>query len=95
MWKARSAIDFSQRGRLTVNVRTNSLAQWGAIQAALAGIDNITGVTVTAMDIGYAQILISYTGSSDQLRDALGSQGLTLSPVRGQPVWSLAMNTQQ
>jgi hypothetical protein len=91
MWKTRAAIDFSQRGRLLVNVRMASLAQWGAIQTALAGVDNITGVTVNAMDIGYAQISISYTGSSDQLRDTLSSAGLALAPERGGS-WTLAMN---
>jgi len=92
MWKTRSAIDFSQRGRLTVNVRTSSLTQWGAIQTALSGVDNITNVTVNAMDIGYAQITITYTGSSQQLRQVLGDSGLTLAPVRGQSAWTLAMN---
>ena len=92
MWKARAAIDFSKGGRLNVNVSINSLQQWGTIQSALAGVGNITNVTVNAMDIGYAQITLSYTGSPEQLRDILGGQGLTLAPVRGQPVWTLAMN---
>ena len=92
LWKSRSAIDFSQRGRLTVDVRTSSLAQWGAIQSALSGVDNITNVTVNAMDIGYAQISITFTGSSEQLRQVLGDAGLTLAPVRGQSAWTLAMN---
>ena len=91
MWKTRAAIDFSQRGRLLVNVRMTSLAQWGAIQTALAAADDVTGVTVNAMDIGYAQISISYTGSSDQLRDTLNSAGLALAPARGGG-WTLAMN---
>ena len=91
MWKSRAAIDFAQRGKLTVNVRMSSLAQWGAIQTALSGADNVTAVTVNAMDIGYAQVTISYQGSSDQLRDTLAGSGLTLSPVRGGN-WTLAMN---
>jgi hypothetical protein len=95
MWKTRTAIDFSQRGRLLVNVRMASLTQWGAIQTALAGADDVTGVTVNAMDIGYAQISISYTGSSNQLRDTLNGAGLALAPVRGQPTWTLAMNGDQ
>jgi hypothetical protein len=94
MWKTRAAIDFSQRGRLLVNVRMASLAQWGAIQTALGSADDVTGVTVNAMDIGYAQISIAYTGSSDQLRDTLSSAGLTLAPVRG-GTWTLAMNGDQ
>ena len=90
MWKTRAAIDFSQRGRLQVNVSMASLAQWGAIQTALADADDVTGVTVNAMDIGFAQISIAYQGSSDQLRDTLGDAGLTLAPVRGGN-WTLAM----
>jgi hypothetical protein len=93
MAKTRSAINYSLRGQLTVNVRMNSLQQWGMIQTALANVNNITNVTVNAMDIGYAQISISYTGSPDQLREVLDDQGLTLAPVRGQSAWSLAMNT--
>ncbi|HWY61266.1 MAG TPA: hypothetical protein VNW15_05145 [Rhizomicrobium sp.] len=96
MWKTRAAIDYSKGGKLTANVRMASLQQWGAIQTALGNADNITSVTVNAMDIGYAQISISYTGSAEQLRDVLGDAGLTLAPVRGQTggqtVWTLAMN---
>ncbi len=36
LWKTRTALDFSQRGRLTVDVRIASLAQWGDIQTQLA-----------------------------------------------------------
>ncbi len=91
--KTRSAINYSLRGTLTVNVQMSSLQQWGAIQTALGNVDNITNVTVNAMDIGYAQISITYTGSADQLREVLDDQGLTLAPIRGQTAWSLAMNT--
>lgn len=92
MWKARSAIDYSRGGKLNVNVTIASLQQWGAIQAALTGVDNITNVTLNAMDTGYAEISITYTGSSEQLREVLADAGLTLAPVRGQQVWTLAMN---
>ena len=67
-----------------------SLAQWGEIQTALAGVGNVTGVTVTAMDIGYARINLTYQGSLDQLREALGGAGLSLSNRGGQ--WMLASN---
>jgi len=91
LWKSRAVVDLSQHGRLLVNVRMSSLAQWGAIQSALAGIDTVTGYTVTAMDIGYAQLAITYLGSPDQLRDSLGAAGLALAPARG-GTWTLAMN---
>jgi len=89
MWKNRSAVDFSQRGRLTVDVRIASLEQWGGIQAQLAQIGTITNVTVTAMDIGYARLTIAYVGGLDQLRETLAGAGLALNG-RGQGPWTLA-----
>ena len=88
MWKTRAAVDYTQRGKLTVDVRIASLAQWGEIQTALSGIANITAMTVTAMDISYARIQISYGGGLDQLREQLAAQGLTLAGHGGQ--WTLA-----
>jgi hypothetical protein len=90
MWKSRAAVDFSQRGRLTVAVRAGSLEQWGAIQTALASVDNVTSVQVTAMDIGFAQITLTFQGSSDQLREALGAAGLSLTNKAGS--WTIAEN---
>jgi hypothetical protein len=88
MWKSRSAIDYSQRGRLVADVRIPSLVQWGAIQSQLAAVPNVSSVTVVAMDIGYALLQIAYTGTPDQLRDALGGAGLSLTSRGTQ--WLLA-----
>ena len=88
LWKTRSAIDFSQRGRLTVDVRIASLAQWGEIQTSLGTIGNVTGVNVTAMDIGYARVNLTYQGGLEQLREACAGAGLSLSNRGGQ--WMLA-----
>ena len=93
MWKARSAVDFSQRGHLTADRACGSLAQWGGIRSALAGIDNVTSVDVTAIDIGYAQLSISYQGNTDQLRDAMNNAGLALANRDGE--WTLAMRDSQ
>ena len=93
MWKTRAAVDFSQRGRLAVIVHAASAAQWGAIRSALAGINPVTAVDVTAMDIGYAQLSISYQGSADQLRGAMSTAGLSLANKDG--AWTLAMNGDQ
>lgn len=93
LWKARTAIDFSQRGRLTVDVRIASLDQWGDIQTSLAGINNVTGTTVTAMTTGYARMNLSYQGGVDQLREALGGAGLSLTNRGGQ--WMLAPSARQ
>jgi hypothetical protein len=90
MWKTRSAIDFSQRGRITADVRIDSLAQWGEIQSALGSVSNVTGVTVTAMDMNYARINLGYMGGIDQVREALAGAGLSLTNRGGQ--WTLARN---
>jgi len=88
LWKTRSAIDFSQRGHLTADVRIAGLAQWGEIQTALGTVGNVTGVTVTAMDMNYARITIAYMGGTDQLREAISGAGLALTNRGGQ--WMLA-----
>jgi hypothetical protein len=92
LWKTRSAIDFSQRGRLSVDVRIASLAQWGEIQTALAGVGNVTGTTVTAMTTGYARMNLTYQGGLEQLREALSGAGLSLNNRGGQ--WMLATSRQ-
>ena len=88
LWKSRSAIDFSQRGRLTVDVRIASLAQWGEIQTALGGVGNVTGTTVSAMTTGYARMTLTYQGGLEQLREAMAGAGLSLNNRGGQ--WTLA-----
>src|SRR6201996_217103 len=88
MWKTRSAIDFTQRGRLTADVRIASLAQWGEIQTSLGAVGNVTSMNVTAMDIGYARVNLTYQGGLEQLREAFAGAGLTLTNRGGQ--WMLA-----
>ena len=93
LWKSRSAIDFSQRGRLTIDVRIASLAQWGEIQTALGGVSNVTGTTVSAMTTGYARMTLTYQGGLEQLREAMAGAGLSLNNRGGQ--WMLAPSGQQ
>jgi hypothetical protein len=88
LWKTRSAIDFSQRGHITADVRISSLAQWGEIQTNLSGMGNVTGVTVMAMNMNTARITLGYQGGIDQLREAMGGAGLSLTNRGGQ--WVLA-----
>lgn len=88
LWKARTAIDPSQRGRLTVDMRIASLSQWNEAQTVLAGVSQVTGVTLVAMDMGYVRMQINYMGTADQLREALGAARLSLTSRGGQ--WLLA-----
>lgn len=92
LWKTRSAIDISQRGKLTADVRIASLAQWGEIQTALGQVSNVTSVTVTAMSVNYARINLGYQGGLEQLREAVGGAGLLLTKNGGQ--WMLARASQ-
>jgi hypothetical protein len=92
MWKTRSVIDFSQRGKLTADVRIANLAQWGEIQSALGQVSNVTGVSVTAMTMNTARINLAYQGGVDQLREAVGGAGLSLTNKGGQ--WTLARASQ-
>ena len=84
LWKSRSVVNFNTRGTLTADVKLDNLTQWGAIQTALSGTNIVTNVQVVAMNIGYARLSIAYLGTPDQLRDALGEQGVALTNKSGQ-----------
>lgn len=88
LWKSRTTIDPSQRGRITADMRIASLQQWSEVQNALSAVQLVTGVTVVAMDTGYARLQIAYMGSADQLREALTVAKLSLTNRGGQ--WLLA-----
>jgi hypothetical protein len=88
MWKSHVAVDFSQKGKRVVEVRAGSLAQLADLQSALAGVPNVAGVTVIAVDIGEARLSLSYLGSVDQLRDALAQAGIAL--VNRGGVWQIS-----
>jgi len=88
LWKVRTTVDPNLRGRIMVDMRIASLTQWSEVQAALAGIPVVTGVTVVAMDTGYARMQLNYTGTADQLREALANARLSLTNRGGQ--WTLA-----
>jgi hypothetical protein len=90
MWKTRSVIDFSQRGRLTADVQIASLEQWGEILSSLSSVSNVTGFTVSAMTMNYARINLNYLGGIEQTREALAGAGLSLTNRGGQ--WVLARN---
>jgi hypothetical protein len=87
LWKAHPT-EFSQSGHLTADVRISSLADWGALQAQMATVPNVSSVNVIAMDIGEARVSIAYLGSTEQLKDALSAQGVSLTNNGGE--WSLS-----
>jgi len=88
MWKNQKAVDYSQKGKLTADVRIASLGQFAALENAIAGVPNVASVSVAAMDIGLARLTITYIGSTDQLRAALAQAGVVLSGHGGS--WQVA-----
>lgn len=88
MWKNQKAVDFSQKGKLIADVRIDSLAQYATLENTLASVPNVASVDVAAMDIGQAQIQISYMGTVDQLRAALAQAGIVLTNRAGS--WQIA-----
>jgi hypothetical protein len=92
LWKERAAVDFGQRGTITVDVRVASLSQWASVQSELATVPNVTGTRVLAMDIGEARMTLNFLGTIDQLHEALSQAGLQLgnsNPPTNTGEWTL------
>jgi hypothetical protein len=87
MWKNNPA-QISAAGHLTVAVRFSSLGQLSSLQSQMTTVANVTGVNVVAMDIGEARLSLTYLGSTEQLKGALGDQGISLAKNGGE--WSLS-----
>jgi hypothetical protein len=88
MWKNQKAVDYSQKGRITAEVRIASLAQFAALENTIAGVPNVASVSVAAIDIGAARLVISYIGTTEQLKAALAQAGVTLRGSAGN--WQIA-----
>jgi hypothetical protein len=86
MWKTPPA--YGTPGHLIADVRISSLAQFGALQAQMAGVANVTGVNVVAMDIGEARVSVAYIGGAESLKDALAARGIYLTKNGGE--WALS-----
>jgi hypothetical protein len=91
MWKSKSALDYGQKGKLTVDLRAGSLAQFTQVQSALAAVPNVSNVALMAMDIGMARLTLSYLGTADQLREALAGANLALTK-NPDGSWTLSQN---
>ena len=76
LWKSHTAVDFSQKSKLVVDVQIGSLAQLANLQNTLAGVPNVSSVTIVAMDIAGARLSLTYIGTLDQLRRGAGAGGL-------------------
>jgi len=88
-WKMRAAVNFNQRAKLTVDVRFDTMANWGVMLQKLTAVTVVTDVGVEAMNLGEAHLVITYAGTADQLRDALAQANFQLTQSQGG--WWLSM----
>jgi hypothetical protein len=85
-WKGHAAVDY-RRSRLTAEIHIESLEQWGQLVQKLAAIPNVSDVTVAAMNIGEARVVVSYIGNLDQLHDNMTKGGFNLTGDDG--AWTI------
>jgi hypothetical protein len=76
-------VDANQKGRLTVELHTDSLEQFAAVKTALATVPTLSSVSILAMDVGLARLSLSYLGGVEQLRESLARAGLKLEKAEG------------
>jgi hypothetical protein len=91
-WKNRAAVDYSTRGRLTVDVAFDSLDEWTRIRNDLEAVRSITDVEVLGLSTREARIQLAYYGKPEQLRDTLNQQSLNLRPEGGGYTLQLGTN---
>lgn len=77
-WKRRTRIEFGELGRITLNVRTQSLAQWYALRRELESIYRVREVKLRALSVQFAQMSVQYHGDIAQLQFELAQRDLNL-----------------
>lgn len=82
-WKNKSAVDFNQRSRLTVEARFSSLPEWAALQTKLGAVPTVVGIDMVAFNLGEARLALAYVGNFEQLRGALADAGLAMTSRDG------------
>lgn len=86
-WKGHASVD-NRRSRFTADVRVDSLEKWTALQQKLATVPNVADVTVAAMNLGDARVVVTYIGNVEQLHDNMSKNGIDLSEDNG--AWTIA-----
>lgn len=64
--------------RLTVAVQTDSLAAWAQIKRRLGAVPQVAKIDTLSLGRGVSQIDLSFSGSLDELTEALTQQGFVL-----------------
>ena len=74
-----SGVDDGSRARLTASVLFESKDDWAKVRARLEGMKTVTSTDVVGLTRNEAQIGLTYSGQTEQLRVALAQHGLVLS----------------
>ncbi len=77
-WKRRTRIEFGELGRITLNARTQSLAQWHALRRQLESIYRVREIQLLALSVQFAQLSVQYHGDIAQLQFELAQRDLNL-----------------
>ena len=77
-WKQRTRIEFGELGRITLNVRTQSLAQWYRLRRQLESIYRVREIQLLALSVQFAQMSVQYHGDIAQLQFELAQRDLNL-----------------
>ena len=67
---------------LMADVRIASLAQWGALQAQMATVPNVSGVECLRWILARRAYRLPISATPEQLRDALSAQRMSLTKTR-------------
>lgn len=87
-WKNKSAVDFSQKAKITAEAKFSSLSDWASLQAKLGTVQTVVGIDMIAFSLNEARLDIAYVGSFDQLRGTLADAGINMNSRDG--IWWLS-----
>ena len=91
-WKEENLLDFRQEERVSVLVPIQNFGEWLAIRERLGAMARVQEISVARLTRDEAEIDLVYIGNTNQLRDALGQQGLELFYSPDHPLWLLRMS---
>ena len=91
-WKESNLLDFKQEERISVLVPIRDFGEWLAIRERLGAMARIQDIGVARLTRDEAEVDLVYVGNTNQLRDALGQQGLELVYSPDHPLWLLRLS---
>ncbi len=91
-WREENLLDFRNEERISVLVPIQGLGEWLSIRERLNAMARVQEISVARLTRDEAEIDLVYVGNTDQLRTALGQQGLDLVYSPDHPLWLLRLS---